>query len=405
MKPSLPTLFFAGAILSVGSFTAEAQVRFHFGIGGDDWCGPSSHHFAHPEHVPIFSPWSPAGYLPYHDPYCEPISRVVVPSIRYTVVPSSRYIVPSTPTIPATPELSPTARVASSRPIYSSRRPTNTEEISSAFLAQAKEDFRRGDYDAALYNVGEALGLTPNDPDLHQLRALGLFAQGRYDDASGIVKRLSEGGTTWNWESMIAHYPSKDVYERQMRRLEHHVDSNPNSSNPRFLLGYHYQIGGYLSEARMMFEQASSPPVMAAKSAPPPAPKPAPAVRTEPKPKRTQPEKVDEAIMAATVSPPPSQPEPEPGPSIAGTWRSVTDDGKTITLEIGRDGKFSWEYEGAPEESTLRGDWTLADDRKLDLLDKDVPLSGAIEMEGDNTMRFVLEGTPDDDPGLVFERM
>ena len=393
MKYPFASLLAATILLTVGASSGEAQVRFQLNFGGGgDWCGPFRHHYDHYDRAPIFSPWSPAGYLPYHDPYHDPyhstVSRIVVPSISYSVAPSTRYVIPS----------SPSARVASSRPIYSSRRPTNTGELVSAFQAQAKDDFRFGDYDNALENLNEALGVTPNDTSLRQLKALGLFAQGRYDEASGLVKPLVDSGAAWDWNTMIAHYPSEDVYERQFRRLEHHVDTNPNLADPRFLLGYHYQVGGHLSAATMMFEQASRPAVATA-----PEP-PKPALKTPPRP--AEPKKVSEATMAAVASPPAiEKTEPDPAPSLAGSWRSVTGDGDTITLEIGSDGKFSWEYEGAPPESMLSGDWALGDDGKLNLADKDVPLSGSVEMEGVNTMRFVLDGTPEGDPGLVFERM
>lgn len=399
MNHPFASFLIAGFLGIVATHPAEAQLRFHLNLGGsDDWCGPHRHHFDYHSPAPIFSPWSPAGYLPYHNQYHSPVSRVIVPSIRYSVAPSTQYVVPSTP------EISPTARVASSRPIFSSRRPANTGELVSAFRTKAQEEFYNGHYEAALSDVNEALGVTPNDTELHQLRALALFAQGRYGNASGTIRPLNEAGTTWNWDAMIGHYPSENVYERQFRRLENHVNNNPNESSARYLLGYHYQVGGHLSAAEMMYEQAAAPPIMVAKANPTPVPKPKVLVKaeTKPAPKPTK-EKLEETVMAAAVSPPPI--EPEPGPAIAGNWRSVTDDGKTITLMIGDDGKFTWEYEGAPAESVLSGDWSLEDDGELNLADKDVPLSGTVEMEGDNTMRFVLDGTPEADPGLVFERM
>lgn len=284
----------------------------------------------------------------------------------------------------------PIAVASASRAPEPAERAEVKEQLSDESMNRAREYFLESNYTSALQMVDEAIAFTPSDPVLHEFRALNLFALGRYQDAAGVLNPILASGPGWDWDTMIGFYASDDVYTRQLRRLENHVEVNPNTADARFLLGYHYMVGGYLPEAREMFDQVT---------------------QIEPK------DSIAAQLrnLAESSMPVDDVDDPEPAPiasagliveeSIEGTWRAVSDDGKTITLQIGTDGKFTWDYEGAAEGSVLSGDWSIDDSGLLVLNDEDVQLAGTIEMEGDNTMRFVLAGTPEGDPGLTFERM
>ena len=59
-----------------------------------------------------------------------------------------------------------------------------TDRAVSTFKS-ARQGFRRGDYQSALILVDHALKLMPDDPTMHEFRALTLFALGRSDEAAG----------------------------------------------------------------------------------------------------------------------------------------------------------------------------------------------------------------------------
>ena len=54
---------------------------------------------------------------------------------------------------------------------------------------------------------------------------------------------------------MAGLYPDVDTYTNQLRALEAHVRSNPNSAPGQFLLGYHYLIQGHKENAGSQFEK------------------------------------------------------------------------------------------------------------------------------------------------------
>ncbi len=263
------------------------------------------------------------------------------------------------------------------------------EELSVSAMDQARAYFEEGSYESALYEVDQAIAFTPSDPVLHEFRALNLFALERYGDAAGVLNPILASGPGWDWDTLIGFYASEDVYTRQLRRLENYVEFNADSADSRFLLGYHYMVGGYLAEAREMFDQVSRI-----------EPNDSVAAQLRNLAESSMPIEEDDGIPSPAASA-----EMVTGEFLQGDWRALSSDGKTIMLSIGEDGKFTWDYEGASDGSVLNGEWSIDENGLLVLNDEDVQLAGIIEMDGTNTMRFVLAGTPEGDPGLTFERM
>ena len=281
----------------------------------------------------------------------------------------------------------PLAVVSASRDPEPELHVVTKEQLSASAMDQAREYFEQGDYVSALQQVDQAVAFTPSDPILHEFRALTLFALGRYGEAAGVLNPILASGPGWDWDTLIGFYASDEVYTRQLRRLEDFVEGNPASADSRFLLGYHYMVGGYLAEAREMFDQAS---------------------QIEPNDSvAVQLRNLAESSMTVEETGEVDEPRGEmvDASIVAGTWRAMSADGQTITLTIGAEGNFTWDYEGAADGSVLSGEWTIDESGLLVLNDEDVQLTGIIEMEGTNTMHFVLAGTPEGDPGLTFERM
>ena len=87
--------------------------------------------------------------------------------------------------------------VADKQPVaYDNSHPLNAQSALPPKLAtdravstfkSARQGFERGDYESALILVDHALKLMPNDPTMHEFRAVTLFALGRCDEAAGAA--------------------------------------------------------------------------------------------------------------------------------------------------------------------------------------------------------------------------
>ena len=122
---------------------------------------------------------------------------------------------------------------------------------------QARDAFRQGNYAQAVQLDQQALGQMPNDPNMHEFLALGLFAQGQYDQAASSLYAVLSIGPGWNWTTLIGMYPDADTYTQQLRALEAYVKANPQSAAAHFVLGYHYVTQGHNDAAAKQFGEAA----------------------------------------------------------------------------------------------------------------------------------------------------
>src|ERR1043166_3343016 len=118
----------------------------------------------------------------------------------------------------------------------------------------ARQAFYQGDYAGALAATNKALAAMPNDPIIHEFRALVMFAQQKYkDSAAGLYSVLSVG-PGWDWTTLSALYPNVDAYTKQLRALEGYVKLNPQVSDARFVLAYHYMTMGSRDAAAKQYQ-------------------------------------------------------------------------------------------------------------------------------------------------------
>ena len=75
----------------------------------------------------------------------------------------------------------------------------------TAGFDQARDAFKQGNYALAVQLGEQALGQMPNDPNIHQFLALGLFAQGQYDQAAAPLYAVLTIGPGWNWTTLIGY--------------------------------------------------------------------------------------------------------------------------------------------------------------------------------------------------------
>ncbi|WP_435011909.1 tetratricopeptide repeat protein (plasmid) [Tundrisphaera lichenicola] len=271
-----------------------------------------------------------------------------------------------------------------SQPVNTAAEPPDVPQpadLSATPAAQARQAFQSGDYAGAVQFTQQALGQTPNDTDLHQLLALGLFAQGSFEQAAAPLYAVLAVGPGWNWTTLIGNYPDADTYTGQLRALEAFVRANPGSAKALLVEAYHYISQGH--------PEAAVGPLKAVVS--------------------LQPNDGVSAHLLETIEPAgaPALAQPlDPG-KLTGVWVAQTPPNATITLTISDDTNFTWAI-AAPGKPpvTIAGPYTLADG-VLTLSGQGTtggPLVGKVGSIDDRHMNFKAVGGPPSDPGLQFAR-
>ena len=114
----------------------------------------------------------------------------------------------------------------------------------SRLLGEGRDLFKAGKYADAQAKAEQAIAKLPSDAALHEFRALTLFAQGKYQDASAALYAVLAAGPGWNWETMRDLYGDPAEYTKQLRALEQFVKGKPDAGYGHFLLAYHYLVLG-----------------------------------------------------------------------------------------------------------------------------------------------------------------
>ena len=105
-------------------------------------------------------------------------------------------------------------------PVDNSTPPPQTAlDAARSHFDAARAAFKGGDYAAALAEIDQAIKNLPNDPDLHEFRALTLFALGRYTESAAALYSVLAVKPGWNWATLIGFYPDVDTFTAQLRAL------------------------------------------------------------------------------------------------------------------------------------------------------------------------------------------
>ncbi|MGZ5943212.1 MAG: tetratricopeptide repeat protein, partial [Isosphaeraceae bacterium] len=264
----------------------------------------------------------------------------------------------------------------------------------TADFDQARDAFKQGNYALAVQLGEQALGQMPNDPNIHQFLALGLFAQGQYDQAAAPLYAVLTIGPGWNWTTLIGSYAEADTYTQQLRALEAYIRANPQSAPAHFVVGYHYLTQGHNDAAAKQFEQAAGLQ---------PADKLSAQLSAQLQPPASQQPSSDGAAPpTATASA-----ESAPQGKLAGRWAATPAKDARVGLAINDDGNFTWTVTSSGQPAkTITGKSTFANG-VLTLAGQDGQvgaLAGQVAWQDDNHMTFRVLGAPQDDPGLKFER-
>jgi tetratricopeptide (TPR) repeat protein len=326
---------------------------------------------------PPITPWS-WGYWPYYNPYC--VAPVVVEGA--TIDYSQPLVLATVPT---------TAPQAPADPAQADTGTATSKEQAMEMLNGARETFIQGDYAKSLSQCNQAIAKLPNDPVLHEFRALMQFALRQYKEAAGTAYAVLSVGPGWDWATLSGFYPRVDVYAEQLRALEEYVRANPNQPEARFLLAYHYLACGHNDTAAEQFKAA---------------------VKLNPSDRLS-------AQLATSLSPtsPTSSPEP-PAPSaesavsasavpvtaaaLTGEWKVVRDDGATITLNLKADATYTWKFVQKDKTQEFSGAYSVADNLLILKENNSPVMVGEVKILADNRFNFRLPGSVANDPGLTF---
>ena len=266
---------------------------------------------------------------------------------------------------------------------------------SDAAFDAALSSFKQGDYATALAGCDTAVKLSPNDSVIHEVRALSLFALGRYPEAAATLNAVLAVAPGMDWTTLSGLYGSVDAYTQQLRKLEDFCRANPDSAAGYFVLAYHYLVGGYSDMAAdaLRVVVAKQPGDVVAKrlldALTPKEDKPAdppPAAQPEP----------TKAPAAAT----PAGPETD----LVGTWKATA--GKdSVDLVITEDSQFTWKAAPAGREPVaISGMIETARDAIALVSESAGTMAGKVASKGGDAFEFTLAGAPVDAKPIAFQR-
>ena len=266
----------------------------------------------------------------------------------------------------------------------------------AGLLDESRNAFKRKDYLTALPLADKAVAMLPSDGAIHEYRALVLFALGKYSDAASVLNSILASGPGWDWSTMVRLYDSEVTYTAQLRKLENFITANPNAADARFVLGYHYLVCSHLSSAAVEFET-----VLRLQPADSVARQLLNLTRSSANPGETSnlPDADGGPNSGSRPATAPLTPE-----QLVGSW--LVDRGKdgTVTLDFTPQGNFTWTFAKTGKTNKLEGAYSINGKGLLVLASGDSQMIGAVNLDDDKHLRFVLAGGPAGDSGMLFAK-
>jgi tetratricopeptide (TPR) repeat protein len=262
---------------------------------------------------------------------------------------------------------------------------------SDAAFDAALSAFKKGNYAAALTGCDKAIKLAPNDSVIHEVRALTLFALGRYPEAAATLNAVLAVAPGMDWTTLSGLYGSVDAYTDQLRKLEDFCRANPDNAASSFVLAYHYLVGGYAEMA------AEALKVVVAKQ-----------------PGDVVAKRLLEAIEREAQPEQPAAPQPTEKPAagaaagpetdLVGAWRATS--GKdSVDLVITEDSQFTWKATPAGKPPIeIKGTIETARDAIALTSASAGTMTGAVASKGADAFDFTLAGAPPDAKPIAFTR-
>jgi tetratricopeptide (TPR) repeat protein len=249
---------------------------------------------------------------------------------------------------------------------------------------EALAKFKSGNYREALTSLDASLRELPNDPVVHEVRALTLFALGRYTPAAASLNSLLTSAPGMDWTTMSTLYGNTDDYAQQLRDLQNHCRSNRTDAAAYFVLAYHQLVAGSKDAAIQALEVVVA----------------------------NQPNDVTSKRMLDALKPPTTDTpstfasdKASQSTDLVGTWESKAGPTK-IQLTITEDSKFVWKAvaEGQPIVE-LQGNLQADADAIVLVNESQGSMAGIVKSQGADKWQLLLDGAPSSTPGLSFVRV
>ena len=266
---------------------------------------------------------------------------------------------------------------------------------SDAAFDAALSSFKQGDYAAALAGCDKAVKLAPNDSVIHEVRALSLFALGRYPEAAATLNAVLAAAPGMDWTTLSGLYGSVDAYTQQLRKLEDFCRANPDSAAGYFVLAYHYLVGGYSDMA------ADALRVVVAKQ---PGDVVAKRLLDALAPKDDKPADQPPAARPEPTKAPAEAPAAGPETDLVGAWKATA--GKdSVDLVITEDSQFTWKATpSGREQVAISGTIETARDAIALVSESAGTMAGKVASKGADAFEFTLAGAPADAKPIAFQR-
>jgi tetratricopeptide (TPR) repeat protein len=259
------------------------------------------------------------------------------------------------------------------------------KEAAFALVEEGRKLFLAGDYQGALAKYDAAIPDLKDDPIVHELRALALFALGDYHEAAATLNALLAVAPGMDWQSMRNQYPDVATYTKQLRALEQFLRDHPDDAAARFVLGYHYLVTNFADAAAKQFEKVVEL-------------EPRDAVAKKLLDSLTK----DKKPASPDTTPPAAADGTSPETDLVGNWIAKGDDGSEFDLTLMQDGNFTWVVT-PPKGNVVKqtGTFTATADRLiLDADGQETTLMARVESRGPDHFRFWIT----DDANLKFHR-
>lgn len=310
------------------------------------------------------SPW---GYgVAYYNPYY--VAPVAVASVPYNYsqpVVINNYVDASATTGDASVVAAPVVE---------------SEQALSTF-DQGLQQFKSGAYPQALKTFDAALKELPNDPVVHEVRALTLFALGQYTPAAASLNSLLSSAPGMDWTTMSSLYGNVDDYSAQLTKLESFCEANKTDAAAYFVLSYHYLVVGEKEGATAALQ-----------------------VVVQNQPKDATAKRMLDALLPPKAAIPNSIGDGS-ATDLVGTWQAKAAS-STIELSITEDSTFAWKAtEPGQPPVELTGELNADNDAIVLVNEAQGSMAGIVKSQGPDKWQFLLDGAPIDDPGLTFSRM
>jgi tetratricopeptide (TPR) repeat protein len=275
------------------------------------------------------------------------------------------------------------------------REKQGLERFDSALAA-----FKKGSYAQALLELNAALKLLPNDPVVHEVRSLALFATADYNAAAAGLASLLASAPGMDWTTMSGLYGDIDDYTSQLRKLERYTQQNPQDAASHFVLAYHYLVTDSKDEAvaALKIVVKNQPKDVTAKRmldalVPPTSP-------------TTETTATPAPVKTARITPAPATPaESDVTTDLVGSWKAEAGNA-TIELTITDDSQFTWKATGSGQAPTTLSGNLAGDAESIELITaNNGTMGGTVVSKGPDSWVLLIANAPKTDPGIAFTRV